>query len=54
MAGTFTAWRMRRVSTRDAQRRADLLLDVVIMASVLMFMLLAAGVGVLALQTSLH
>ncbi len=54
MAGTFTAWRTRRVPARSPQRGADFFLDVVIMLSVLMFMLLAAGVGILALQTALR
>ena len=70
MAGTFTAWRVRRAPARRmpsaparrvqraparrTERDADFFLDVVIMLSVVMFMLLASGVGVLALQTALR
>ena len=70
MAGTFTAWRVRRAPARSVprasarrmeraparrtERDADFYLDVVIMLSVVMFMLLATGVGVLALQTALR
>ena len=54
MAGTFTAWRSRRVPAPGTQRRADFYFDVVIMVSVVMFLFLAAGIGVLALQTALR
>ena len=70
MAGTFTAWRVRRAPARRmpsaparrmeraparrTERDADFFLDVVIMLSVVMFMLLASGVGVLALQIALR
>lgn len=45
---------MERAPARRTERDADFYLDVVIMLSVVMFMLLATGVGVLALQTALR
>ena len=54
MAGSFAAWRSRGAPERNAQRDYDRALDIVIMLSVVVFLLLAAGVGVLVLQNSLH
>ncbi|HYU04903.1 MAG TPA: hypothetical protein VEL02_13750 [Jatrophihabitantaceae bacterium] len=54
MAGSFAAWRSRGAPERDAQRDYDRMLDIVIMISVVVFLLLAAGVGVLVLQNSLR
>ena len=53
MAGTFAAWRSRGALKR-AWHDGDRFLDIVVILSVVIFTLLAAGVGVLALQYSLH
>lgn len=54
MAGSFAARRSRSAVDRDVQRDYDRMLDIVIMLSVVVFLLLAAGVGILVLQNSLH
>jgi hypothetical protein len=53
MAGSFAA-RRSRSARRRASQDSDRFLDTVVLLSVLVFVLLAAGVGVLVLQNSLH
>jgi hypothetical protein len=54
MAGSFAARRSRSAPEPSAQRDYDHMLDIVVMLSVVVFILLAAGVGVLVLQNSLR
>jgi hypothetical protein len=49
-----TAIRPRPASKRYAVLHGDVLFDVVVLLSVLLFLALAAGVGILALQSALH
>lgn len=45
---------VRRAARREAWRDGDLMLDVTIVASVAVFLVLATGIGILALQSALH
>jgi len=50
-AGAWAGPRPRKI---DAANAEDLVLDVVVVLSTLMFVLLAIGVGALALQAAIH
>ncbi|MDQ1716313.1 MAG: hypothetical protein QOE89_266 [Pseudonocardiales bacterium] len=48
------AWRSQRAAKADAAAVRDPFLDVVVLLSVLMFLALAAGIGILILEPTLH
>ena len=51
-AATGAAWQRRRENQGNAAATRDAFMDVVVLVSVLMFVLLASGIGVLVLQTT--